>query len=500
MTISINGSLRVLGALCCGLSAGCGALPDGASENGDTLGTASIALTQVPSPVQCIRVVATGSSTVTTNLTVAVGSSSASLNIGRLPLGPTQFSASAFDLPCSGIGSASPSWIADPVSATLRAGVPTTVALTFRTDNSVTVNANFVQSAVQLMPFRMGGNGNGLVMADNTIRLTGFTWTLGATPTFQNPGLTDIQAGASGQKHNCFIKKSDASVVCLGLNEFGQVGPGIAVGGYTSTPTAVPLPFGRARQIVAGSDFTCALAEASPSNLDDVYCWGNNTHGQLGAVTTASFSATPVKAGTIVNDSIYAGDQFACSITGGLPICWGSNSFGQLGNGTTTDSATPVLVTGNLAAVSLGLGANHACALGANGAVSCWGYNGNGQLGDGTNTSSSTPVDVVGLGAGSNVAQLAGGYGSTFARLADGTVRVWGSSPFGELGLGDRAAHNTPTPLTSVQDVAQIASSGYTTLALLSDRTVLGWGANNNFNLGDNTRVDRFVPTKSLTQ
>lgn len=498
MTISINGSLRVFGALC-GLGVvGCGALPDGPTESGDTLGTASIALTQVPSPVQCIRVVTSGSSAVTTNLSVTVGSSSASLNIGRLPLGPTQFSASAFDLPCSGVGTAQPSWVSDTVSTTLRAGVPTTVALTFRTDNSVTVNANFVQSTSELLPLRFS-SGNGLIMADSTIRTVGFSLPFASSSTFTNPGLTDVQTGAGGSVHLCVIKKSDASVACLGTNSFGQVGPGIAIGAFTSTLTAVPLPFPRARQLAAGRNFTCALAEASTFNTSEVYCWGDNARGQLGAATMGTFSATPVQVSASINDGVFAGDEFACSISSGLAVCWGANTYGQIGNGTTTDSS-PQTVSGGIPTASMALGANHACSLSPNGAVKCWGENGAGSLGNGTNTSSSTPVDVVGLGAGSNVTQLAAGYGSTYARFANGTVIVWGSNGEGELGLGDRQSHNVPTWLTSLTDIAQIATIGSSVTALLSDRSVYAWGGNINFQLGDGTRSTRYLPVKSLIQ
>ena len=500
MTISIKRSAQSFLVLCCGLSAGCGASPEGSSESDETPGTVSIALTQVPAAVQCIRVVATGSSTVTTNLSVAVNSSSASLSLGRLPLGVVQFSASAFDLACSAVGTASPTWVADNVSTTLRAGVPATVSLTFRTDNPVTVAANFVQSALELLPFRFGGDANGLVMADATLRTTGFPAGLTSSETFTNSGMTDVQSGAAGSDHLCVIRKSNGSVACVGSNAFGQLGPGVAIGAFTTTPTNVPLPFAKTRQLVAGRQFTCAMAEPAATNLSEIFCWGDNSRGQLGAVTTGTFSATPVQSGASISDSVYAGDQFACAISFGGVFCWGANSFGQLGNGTTTDSTVPVSVSGAVAPVSLALGGNHACSLGATGAVRCWGNNITGQLGNGTNTSSLVPVDVLGLGAGSNVVQLAAGTSSTFARFANGNVSVWGSNSSGELGLGDRTNRNTQTLLATVQDVAQIATSDFSTLVLLSSRTVLGWGTNNNFNLGDGTRGTRYVPTKLLTQ
>jgi alpha-tubulin suppressor-like RCC1 family protein len=85
--------------------------------------------------------------------------------------------------------------------------------------------------------------------------------------------------------------------------------------------------------------------------------------------------------------------------------CWGDNTVGQLGNGTTTNSTTPVQVVGITNATAITGGESHMCALLDSGSVRCWGRESLGQLGRGRNYQntpaaelySSVPVAVVGL-------------------------------------------------------------------------------------------------------
>ena len=71
-----------------------------------------------------------------------------------------------------------------------------------------------------------------------------------------------------------------------------------------------------------------------------------------------------------------------------------------------------------------------------------WGHNFYGQLGDGTFTSRNTPGDVSGLTSG--VATLAGGRESTCALLSNGGVKCWGSTLYGQLGIGLIGYYLTP--------------------------------------------------------
>jgi len=79
-----------------------------------------------------------------------------------------------------------------------------------------------------------------------------------------------------------------------------------------------------------------------------VVCWGLNRFGQLGRGTLSEKEkdAAPVK-GLKNAVKVAVSDDYACALTGDNKVmCWGKNSRGQLGNGTITDSSTPVEVKG----------------------------------------------------------------------------------------------------------------------------------------------------------
>ncbi len=161
---------------------------------------------------------------------------------------------------------------------------------------------------------------------------------------------------------------------------------------------------------------------------DNVYCWGNNSWGNLGdpevyprdennnpvvdgAQVKGNFSARPVavkvmKGGVpvILSDikNVAMGNRHACAVTnGGEVYCWGSNNHGQLGNVPFYEEISPDLNNHqSFVAVKvlkgqqennpseyltrveyLQLGQDHSCALTVEGEVYCWGDNSTYQLG-----------------------------------------------------------------------------------------------------------------------
>jgi hypothetical protein len=69
-------------------------------------------------------------------------------------------------------------------------------------------------------------------------------------------------------------------------------------------------------------------------------------------------------------ESIDTGSNFTCvSRADGYVWCWGDNSFGQLGNGTFTNSKVPVRIEGFRGVIKVVTGSTHACALRYNGKV-----------------------------------------------------------------------------------------------------------------------------------
>lgn len=121
-------------------AAGCAGSDQQTDEAGP--GVAQIAITQVPSDVQCIQITAQGSRTVEQRYSVTSGQSSI-LTMASLPVGTVQFSGSAYAAACSNISGQTPTYTAAPVSAAIASGTPASVALAMRRNGQANVAVDF---------------------------------------------------------------------------------------------------------------------------------------------------------------------------------------------------------------------------------------------------------------------------------------------------------------------------------------------------------------------
>ena len=200
-------------------------------------------------------------------------------------------------------------------------------------------------------------------------------------------------AVTAGGVHTCGLTSAGIAY-CWGDNTAGQLGAGFA-GGTSATP--VPVAGGQTfAAISAGALHTCGVVKGG-----SVYCWGDNTSGELGLAAGPGSSATPVLVtGVSAISQVSAGDGFTCALSGTGVVCWGSNAFGQLGAGAVGGvSAAPQSVTGGMPFGSVTAGARHVCAVvsgGANaGRAACWGSDIFGALGNSRQaTLSASPVLV----------------------------------------------------------------------------------------------------------
>lgn len=88
-------------------------------------------------------------------------------------------------------------------------------------------------------------------------------------------GVTDL---AVADDHSCIIRKDD--VYCWGANTHGQLGDGTRqLAAPTGVPVKVVLP-SQARRIAVANRVSCALTAAN-----EVFCWGDNSFGQTGAAS-----------------------------------------------------------------------------------------------------------------------------------------------------------------------------------------------------------------------
>ncbi|MBQ9521156.1 MAG: Ig-like domain-containing protein [Oscillospiraceae bacterium] len=133
----------------------------------------------------------------------------------------------------------------------------------------------------------------------------------------------------------------------------------------------------------------------------------------------------------------------------------------------------------------------HYAVIDANGSLWIWGSNNYGQLGDGTTTDRSTPVKI--LDSVSSVSL--GGYHSAAIRT-DGTLWMWGRNSDGQL--GDGTTTNRSTPMKIMDDVFSVSLGADHSAAICTDASMWAWGDNGYGELGDGTTTDRFKPVKIM--
>jgi alpha-tubulin suppressor-like RCC1 family protein len=240
-----------------------------------------------------------------------------------------------------------------------------------------------------------------------------------------------LMEGASGGDHTCILR-GDATLHCMGQNNFGQLGLGMTVD--QTAPVQVP---GSWRALSLGHHATCAVRTDGT-----LWCWGENNRGQLG-IGSPMDQSTPQQITTNTDwTAVGAGDSHSCAIRGGRLFCWGYNNTGQLGDGTMSQRTTPVSIGTDTDWVAVDGGLSHTCALKSTGEVFCAGGDADGQLGDGAmggvSTTFTRVVDI------DDADMIVAGDRHNCARVGDGSLRCWGSNGDGALGRGDRTTRDRP--------------------------------------------------------
>ncbi|MEM6994484.1 MAG: hypothetical protein AAF721_28470 [Myxococcota bacterium] len=237
-----------------------------------------------------------------------------------------------------------------------------------------------------------------------------------------------VTAIAAGVSQNCVLR-ADASIVCWGDNDDGEVGTG-AVSDSELVPTVVPLAGDRGGVLLAAHRASCAIDEDGTPQ-----CWGRNTSGQADPSTPDDPVLVPAEIDLPVPMAwLGVGPQHACAANSmGTVACWGNNEYGELGVAAPNPPG-PVEVDGlPNSAAALGVGVDHSCVL-ADGQVWCWGRNQYGQLGVGTMPAqsetpmmvpTSAPVRLLGVGENHACAVLQG---------PDVAIECWGRNDRSQTG------------------------------------------------------------------
>lgn len=230
-----------------------------------------------------------------------------------------------------------------------------------------------------------------------------------------------------GYTHTC-VTLGDGGLACAGANGSGQLGNGSTTYAQTTPVSAnLPLPVAVAN---AGANHTCAVTSDGTA-----YCWGTDNYGELGNGNGSTSTPAPIvglDAGVAQQFSMGYGHTCALLMDGSV-YCFGNNSGGQLGNGSTNGTSTPSLVKLPKAATRIASGDGHSCALLSDGSIMCWGYGDRGQMGNGMMANALSPVAVSGV---SGATAIAAGGNETCAVLGDHSVTCWGQNDWGQIGDG----------------------------------------------------------------
>jgi alpha-tubulin suppressor-like RCC1 family protein len=320
-------------------------------------------------------------------------------------------------------------------------------------------------------------------------------YSVGSRPDAGTP--TDAEAGAHVEAGTRIVARSVSSgpalqtwcavdakgdVYCWGDNTFGQLGNGSVSITATTVPRKVGGLPGPVSEVAVGAGVACALAQGS------VYCWGNAEFGQLGNGKLTGTQNEPERVTDLGSDviAIAAGFVGVCAVREeGTVWCWGVPVVG-FGQGSFSPSPHPVEVDGLGTALSVSVGQDTACAVLKGGAVQCWGgYFEQGTLGNGQYAGSATPVPASGLGTG--VTRVSVGATAACAITAQQRVLCWGQGAAGQLGENYLTGSADPVPIAGLLTGARTIAAGLDSVCAGTNDGVWCWGDAEQGELGNGT-------------
>lgn len=304
-------------------------------------------------------------------------------------------------------------------------------------------------------------------------------------------GFVDVSLGIG---HTCALR-GDGVLFCWGDNTFGQLGVEGAAG---AEPVRVGEADDRFLQVDAGHFHTCALRWTDRGG--EPWCWGLNAHGQLGDDSQLD-RATPVRVRTgELFAEVRAGGAHTCGITAGRDLmCWGRNREGQLGNGGLLPADRPQRLAGLAVWEHVDAGAAHTCAVDRHGAGFCWGSYYFPYTQFRTEDPVTRPTPVVGDRAWR---RIEAGYAHTCGVTADERAFCLGFNQDGQIGTG-RARHRELVDTLTEAAVDGVEWRHLTvgfnhTCGLTHAGALYCWGDNSLAQLGDSTHTDRPLPRRVL--
>lgn len=248
-----------------------------------------------------------------------------------------------------------------------------------------------------------------------------------------------MEAAAGGFDHALVVRQG--KLLTFGPNVAGP--PGFA-GLFLRE---LPLP-AAVVAVAAGEHHSLALTAAG-----DVYAFGSNREGQLGADTGGRDAPSPLAVlgparGTPPAAAVAAGARHSAAVdAAGRCLAWGWSLHGQCGTGAAVPSVaapTPVAGLGPLRCVGVAAGMASTLVCTEEGSVYAWGGNADGELGLGGGPGAEAPQLVEGELEAEHVVAVAAGARHCAALCRSGRAFAWGYGAFGQLGGGGHGGAAAP--------------------------------------------------------
>jgi alpha-tubulin suppressor-like RCC1 family protein len=360
---------------------------------------------------------------------------------------------------------------------------------------------NFNQNGVTysfddiFVPAEMFRDGNLWTWGTGTNGRLGNAVTTGniSTPVTTFAGGTNWKQVSAGGFHTAAIK-TDGTLWTWGLGTNGRLGNNQTID--ILTPVTTFAGGNNWKQVSSGGSHTAAIKTDGT-----LWTWGSGSNGRLGTnVTPQRLTPVTTFAGETNWKQVSSGNGHTAAIkTDGTLWTWGLGSTGRLGNNQTIDILTPVTTfAGGTNWKQLSSGNTHTAAIKTDGTLWIWGSGGFGQLGNGVTTGTiSTPVTT--FAGGNNWKQVNSGRDHTAAIKTDGTLWTWGSGSLGRLGTNDLITKSTPvTTFAGGNNWKQVSAGDIHTAAIKTDGTLWTWGYGGNGRLGNNDTTQRLTPVTTF--
>ena len=285
--------------------------------------------------------------------------------------------------------------------------------------------------------------------------------------------------------------KSDGTLWAWGYNNSGGLGDNSVI--HISSPIQVPGTQWADDVVMRGR---CSLARKTDNTL---WSWGYNTYGGSGQNDIIPYSSPRQIPGTewsatILNAGYSAGQQ-ACLKSDGTWWNWGYNPYGSLGQNDRVNYSSPVQLSGtewDTGLFKASFSQHGASGIKTDGTLWVWGSGDYGQMGDNNRVSYSSPVQLPGTEwKATSVTRH-----SSYLVKNDGTLWAMGRNHNGQLGHNNRTDRSSPTQIPGTQWVYAICSY-YSAAGLKSDGTLWTWGESGYGQLGQNSStVNLSSPTQ----